>query len=157
MLGLKSLLLVSMTSARGPNTLISTESNFTLNGVSWESTLFLVKVTRIPNQFDSDCVASAENWLNSESRWLLFRVTLTRNRVDSQLTPFRVKFDSVEIRVGNPHWPLTGKTHWPPLTTMTTKVQWPLSRSLWFQFLYLLRWFYAGLCCLSIFLILHVR
>ena len=59
-----------------------------------------VKVTRFPSYFDSNGVDSQlmpctpfriKVTPTSES------VTLTRNGVDSQLTPFRVKFDSADI------------------------------------------------------------
>ena len=60
-----------------------------------------VKVIRFPYYFDSNWVDSQlmppysiPNQSNSE-----IRVIFTRNGVDSQLTPFPVKFDSAEIRV----------------------------------------------------------
>ena len=50
--------------------------------------------------FNSNWVYSQSMPLHSESKYNSeIRVTLTRNGVDSQLTPFRVKFDSAEIRV----------------------------------------------------------
>ena len=69
-------------------TLISVETNLTRNGVSWESTPFWVKVTRI-----SELLWFTIEWHQLKINSIWVKVTRKRNHFDSdgvdcQLTPF---------------------------------------------------------------------